>query len=176
MKNIYRILCLLVLLCMAVTTFAACKGDETPAGTSSVTEEGNQPGEGGNETSEVVFPLEKVDFGGVTIKSLSYATEGSFQYQTFEIAPQALNTEPVNDTAYDRAQLIKQEYGINLVQELVPTKNDVVDTVREMVTTGLDSYQIVVAPLHYLAKLVADDAYYDIATIENGYIDLSKPY
>ena len=174
MKNIYRILCLCILLCMAATGFAACSSTVTPSdasGESSATADGNN-----STVSETVFPLEKENFGGVTIKALSYETEGSFQYQTFEIAPLAINTDPVNDMAYDRAQLIRQEYGIDLVQELVPTKNDVVNTVREMVLNNMDSYQIVVAPLHYLAKLVAEDAYHDIGALENGYIDLSKPY
>jgi len=178
MKKFYRALCLCILLCMAVAIFAACDNSEEAGNTSDVSQGTSQPGEseGSGETSEVTFPLEKQDFGGVTIKALSYETEGSFQYQTFEIAPQSINTDPVNDIAYNRAQLIRQEYGIDLVQELVATKNDVVDTVREMVTTDMDNYQLVVAPLHYLAKLVADDAYYDLSAIENGYIDLSKPY
>ena len=165
MKNIYRILCLCILLCMAATGFAACSSTMTPSdasGESSATADGNN-----STVSETVFPLEKENFGGVTIKALSYETEGSFQYQTFEIAPLAINTDPVNDMAYDRAQLIRQEYGIDLVQELVPTKNDVVNTVREMVLNNMDSYQIVVAPLHYLAKLVAEDAYHDIGALEN---------
>ncbi len=176
MKKALRLVCLFLLLSVAFASFAAC-GSNADNESSGAPVDGNTNNDGAaGNTENKDFRLPKEDFGDVSISVLSYESEGSFQYQTFEIKPQALATDRVNDAAFNRAELIKQNYGIILEQYLVPTKNDVVDTVREMVETGLDSHQIVVAPLHYLTKLVGDGAYHDLDTLENGYIDLSQPY
>ena len=173
MKNNIRIICFLLFLVIAIFAFSGC-GENITSSTNPADSGTNTPKPDENGKSKFRLPAE--NFDNTTISVLSYKQEGSFQYQTFEIAPTAINTDPVNDVAYDRAELIKQNYGIVLEQFLVDSKNDVVDTVREMVETGLDSHQIVIAPLHYLAKLIGEGAYYDLSDIENGYIDLSQPY
>ena len=175
MKNTVRLICAFLLLIIAVSVLAGCGGDNA-TGDISLSTDKNDNQDTPNTDKNEAFRLPAENFDNTIISVLSYKQEGSFEYQTFEIAPTAINTDPVNDIAYDRAELIKQNYGIVLEQYLVDTKNDVVDTVREMVETGLDSHQIVVAPLHYLAKLVGDGAYYDLGNTGNDYIDLSRPY
>lgn len=166
MKLPIRIICLLLLACVAFTTLVACGDEETNSGTTSDTSAANTQGSG--------FRLEKKDFGGVVIKALTLNT---YDFQACEIAPTELNTEPVNDASYNRATLIEQEYGIKLEQYTVEEQTELVDAVREMVTTSTDEYQIVCAPLHYVAQLSRDDMYIDLASVSsNDYLDLKQPY
>lgn len=174
MKKTFRMLCLFLVLLIGVSFLGSCDNSETASNSVSNASDGNVPTPDSDAEHQFRLPVE--NFDNTVISVLSYKQEGSFQYQTFEIAPESINTEAVNDIAFNRAELIKQNYGIVLEQFLVDTKNDVVDTVREMVETGLDSHQIVVAPLHYLAKLIGEGAYYDLNEIDNNYIDLKQPY
>ena len=116
MKQFYKILCLLLIVCFVGTAFAACSEQETTSETPSVdNQEGNKP----PEEDENKFRLEKEDFGGVVIKVL---TDKASDYLACEIAPKELNNEPVNDAAYNRAALLAQEYGIVLEQHYADKK------------------------------------------------------
>jgi len=167
MKLSIRIVSLLLLICVMSSLFVACgDNEESSVATSDPAVD--------NESKDEGFRLEKQDFGGVVIKA---AILNNYDFQACEIAPLQLTTEPVNDAAYNRMKLIEQEYGIKLEQVGFEEQTDLVDTVREMVTTGTDEYQIVCAPLHYVAQLSRDDMYYDLSAIEsNSYIDLKQPY
>ncbi len=168
MKNFSRILCILLAACFALTTLVAC-GEKDNESVSS--EAQNQA-----ETSEDEggFRLEKQDFGNVTIKVL---TDKTNDFLACEIAPLELNTEPVNDAAYNRATLISQEYGIELEQVHAESQSKVIETAREMITTNTDEYQIYCAAVYYLAILSVEDMFVDLANIsENDYIDLNQPY
>ena len=169
MKKTHRVLCLLLVLCLAsVALFAACEEEMEQAGVSSVQS-------GGNNTSESQFPLEKKDFGGVQIKFL---TNENSDYYKWEIAPQEMvEGDRINNACRNRKELIQQEYGIELVQEYVKTQDDVIDTLRESVESGLDEYQVGVSGLLYLAKLTDAELFLDLSHIEsNNYLDLTKPY
>lgn len=168
MKNIFRILCILLVACFTLTAFAACGDKEDESVTSSEEQK--------VETSEDEggFRLEKKDFGDVTIKVL---TDKTNDFLACEIAPLELNTEPVNDAAYDRATLISQEYGISIEQVHAENQSKVIETAREMITTNTDEYQIYCAAVYYLAILSVEDMFVDLANItQNDYIDLKQPY
>ncbi len=167
MKHTIRLICLLLLICVASSLFVAC-GDETALS--------DDPSEDAVDTSSTDegFRLDKQDFGSIVIKA---ATLNNYDFQACEIAPLKLTAEPVNDAAYNRARLIEQEYGIKLEQVGFEEQTELVQAIREMVTTGTDEYQIVCAPLHYVAQLSRDDMYYDLSSIDsNEYIDLAQPY
>lgn len=169
MKLPHRLLCLLLLLMFVTVAFTACRESDITESVGSETSE--------QETTNTDFRLKKKNFGNVTLKVLS---ADNYQYQACEIAPTELNTEPVNDAAYNRATLLEQEYGITLEQVFVVNTHGlygITSALREAVTTGTDTYQLVCAPLHYLAILCGEDAYYDLSNIEsNQYIDLHQPY
>lgn len=164
MKKTYRFLCLFLVLALSLIAFASC-GDEN---TSSET-----PSAEVSETSEDLFPLEARNFGGEVIKVL---TDQNTDYLKCEIAPTEIVTESVNDAAYNRAQFIEQEYGISLVQEYAESQKNVVDVARENIETGLDEYQIYCAAIYYLAPLGVDGLFYELNSIENGYLHLDAPY
>ncbi|MBQ3002489.1 MAG: hypothetical protein IJD82_02030 [Clostridia bacterium] len=167
MRISVKLICLLLALCAVSTLLVACGGEENTSEASSTPADQTV-------SEDESFRLEKKDFGGVVIKA---ATLKNYDFQACEIAPLKLTAEPVNDAAYNRMTLIEQEYGIKLEQIGFDEQTDLVDTVREMVTTGTDEYQIVCAPLHYVAQLSRDDMYYDLASTEsNDYIDLGQPY
>lgn len=169
MKKPHRILCLLLVLCfVSVALLAACEEAEESSGSSSVQSSGST-------TSESQFPLEKKDFGGVKI---TFLTNENSDYYKWEIAPQEMvEGDRINNACNNRKELIKQEFGIELVQEYVKTQDDVINTLRDSIESGLDDYQVGVSGLLYLAKLTDAELFLDLAHIEsNNYIDLSKPY
>lgn len=168
MKKLSRILCLLLAACFALTVFVSC-GDEDVESTPSA-----QQSQAETSKDENGFRLEKQDFGNITIRVL---TDKANDFLACEVAPTELNTEPVNDAAYNRATLIAQEYGIKLEQVHAEHQSDVIETAKEMITTNTDEYQIYCAAVYYLAILSVDDMFIDLANIEqNDYIDLSQPY
>ncbi len=169
MKKTHRVLCLLLVLCLAsVALFAACEEETEQAGISAAQS-------GTSTTSESQFPLEKKDFGGVQIKFL---TNENSDYYKWEIAPQEMvEGDRINNACINRKELIQQEFGIELVQEYVKTQDDVIDTLRESITSGLDEYQVGVSGLLYLAKLTDAELFLDLSHIDsNDYLDFTKPY
>lgn len=171
MKQFYKILCLLLIVCFVGTAFAACSEQETTSETSSVdNQEGNKP----PEEDENKFRLEKEDFGGVVIKVL---TDKASDYLACEIAPKELNNEPVNDAAYNRAALLAQEYGIVLEQHYADNQADVANKAKAQVQSNLDEYQIFVTGIISMANAAKEDTFIDLNHIEqNDYIDLTQPY
>jgi len=168
MKLITRLLSLLLVICFSLTAFVACGEKETESQLSDA--------QVSTETSEDEngFRLEKQDFGNVTIKVL---TDKTNDFLACEVAPLELNTEPVNDAAYNRATLIAQEYGIDIEQVHAENQSKVIETAREMITTNTDEYQIYCAAVYYLAILSVEDMFVDLANItQNDYIDLTQPY
>lgn len=167
MKRTYRMICLLLVLAMAAVLLAAC-GDKEESSASPSGEETS------SETSGDQFPLEKQDFGGVTIKVL---TDQATDYLKCEIAATESNTEPVNDASYNRANLIAQEYGINIEQVYAESQKNLMETARENITTNLDEYQIYCGAIYYLSSLAADGLFYDLGSIDsNDYIHLDADY
>ena len=173
MKLITRLLCLALVVCMAGTLLVACGDKQDPATTSSTPEENPSTPENPGE-EEKKFRLEKEDFGGVTIKFL---TDKATDYLSCEVSPTTLNNEPVNDAAYNRAALLSQEYGIVLEQVYAENQGDVSAKAKEQAQSGLDEYQVFVAGVIYMASAALEDAFVDLANIQqNDYIDLSQPY
>lgn len=173
MKQFYKVLCLILVVCFMGAALAACgeKGDTSATSSDSAVSGGETSAP---EKDENKFRLEKEDFGGVTIKIL---TDKASDYLSCEVAPTTLNNEPVNDAAYNRAALLAQEYGIVLEQVHAENQNDVASKAKEQAQSGLDEYQIFVAGVLYLASAAQEDAFVDLANIEqNDYIDLSQPY
>ena len=167
MKSTTRILCLLLALAMGIMVFSACGEKDEPSDSESSEAEVS-------EVSEDVFPLEKMNFNGTTVKVL---TDQASDYLKCEIAPTEIGeNEGVNDACYNRAQFIMQEYGIELVQEYAESQSNVVKIARETIETGLDEYQMYCAAIYYLAPLGVDGLFYELNSIENGYLHLNAPY
>ncbi len=168
MKKTHRILCLLLVLCLSSVVLFACDKEEPSDGSSSVQSTGGT-------TSESTFPHEKKNFGDVTIKFL---TDKATDYISWEVAPQeTVNGDRINNACNNRKELIKQEFGIELVQEYAENQDDVVSKIRESIQSGTDEYQVCVAGLLYLAKLTGDEMLIDLSRIEsNDYLDFTQPY
>ena len=172
MKQLNKVLCLILAVCFVGIALVACgdKGDTSAVlSDTGISGEASAPVEDENK-----FRLEKEDFGGVTIKIL---TNKATDYLSCEIAPTTLNNEPVNDAAYNRAALLSQEYGIVLEQVYAEHQGDVAAKAKAQAQSGLDEYQVFVAGVIYMASAALEDAFVDLANIEqNDYIDLSQPY
>ncbi len=98
-RNLYRVLCLLLVICLSGILLAACNKDENP------TESGSS-NSGTESKTEDGFRLEKKDFGGVTINIL---TASETDYIKCELAAESMNADRENDASYNRAKLIEQE-------------------------------------------------------------------
>ena len=127
MKQFYKVLCLLLILCFVGTAFAACNEQEATSSTPSVDDQGTNKDPVEDENK---FRLEKEDFDGVVIKVL---TDKASDYLACEVAPTELNNEPVNDAAYNRAALLAQEYGIILEQHYADSQADVANKAKAQV-------------------------------------------
>ena len=171
MKQFYKVLCLLLILCFVGTAFAACNEQETSSETPSVDDQGTNKDPVEDENK---FRLDKEDFGGVVIKVL---TDKASDYLACEVAPTELNNEPVNDAAYNRAALLAQEYGIILEQHYADSQADVANKAKAQVQSNLDQYQIFVTGIISMAGAAKEDTFIDLNHIEsNDYIDLTQPY
>lgn len=167
MKKIFS---LIILLALLLSLFAACKSDN-------ISDNSNISGdESLNETSKEQddFHLQKKNFGDVTIRVL---TTNSTDYGKCEIAPEEINSEPVNDASFNRAKLIQEEYGITVEQVEKNSSDSLNDIVRNQVETGLDEYQVISAAIYYLSPLSVEGMFYDLSNIQsNNYIDFKQPY
>lgn len=172
MKRVFTLF-LALLIVAALLVLAACDGNEDD--TSSI---GGTSDTSDAET-EPEFRLPKQDFGGVTVTVLTDKVSETVAsvYLASEFAPTDLDDDPVNDAAFNRAKLISEQYGIEIVQETTESMQALVDTLKESVLINEDRYQIVCGALHYLGKLTLDDVYVNLGDIKsNDYIDLSQSY
>lgn len=176
MKKIIRAFCFILLFCFIFTAFVACDGsnansDGANSGGSSLENNGQTPGD---DEKEDVFRLDKEDFGGVTIKIM---TDKASDYLSCEIAPLELTDERVRNAAYNRAQLIAQEYGIKIEQVWAENQGDVKAKAKEQAETGIDEIQVFCGGIIYLAGLVQDEVFIDMNSIEsNNYLDFTQDY
>ena len=177
MKKIARLLCFVLLLCVSFSVLAAC-GDSNinsdHSGSLSGTHNNGGPNQNDGEDIEAVFRLPREDFGGVTIKIM---TDKASDYLSCEIAPQQLTDERVRNAAYNRAQLLEQEYGIKIEQVFAENQGDLRAKAKEQAETGTDEIQVFCGGIIYLAGLVSDDVFVDMNSIEsNDYLDFKQPY
>ena len=175
MKKTLRSICIVLILCLAFSALVACDdSDNTSKNNSSLGNAQNNDQNQGDNPEEDVFRLAKENFGGVKIKIM---TDKASDYLSCEIAPQELNDERVRNAAYDRAQLLAQEYGIELEQVYADSQGDLKTKAKEQVETGIDEIQVFCGGVIYLAGLVSDDIFIDMNSIEsNDYLDFSQSY
>ncbi|MBQ9847858.1 MAG: extracellular solute-binding protein [Clostridia bacterium] len=159
-----RILSLLLVVIMAFSSvlLVSCNGEEEESsGTAS--EVGDTAG----------FLNEKKDFGGETIKILTYANRN---FSTCQIAPEELVDEAVSDAFYERNAIIEENYGIKIEVETEDDQNTIADTIRLNCQSNLDEYQAVVTGIVYMAPLGVEGFLYDFNSIDNGYLHLDKEW
>ena len=173
MKKTLRSICFVLILCLTLAALVAC-GDSEKSSESSASIDNTQNNDQGQNENEDIFRLPKEDFGGVTIKVM---TDKASDYLSCEIAPLELNDERVRNAAYNRAQLIAQEYGIKLEQVHADGQGDLKAKAKEYAETGIDEIQVFCGGIIYLAGLVGDDVFIDMNNIEsNDYLDFSQSY
>ncbi len=165
-RNLYRVLCLLLVICLSGILLAACNKDENPT-------ESGASNSGTESKTEDGFRLEKKDFGGVTINIL---TASETDYIKCELAAESLNADRVNDASYNRAKLLEQEYGIKVQQTRVEKQNKVIEEAKNVITVGDDTYQVICAGVRYLSELVIGDMLYDLTRLDSNYLDIKQPY
>ena len=160
----------LVLLLASLILSASCgntdsgkpSGTESNDGGTTVTEE---------ETTEELSPnLEAVDCGGEAFRILTRTTD-SYCRQTDDITAEEINGNVLNDKIYERNQKIQDKY--NTVFEII-SYNDVSPKVKTSVTSGDDSYDIVLDGISNTVVYSANGYLYELSTFPN--LDITAPW
>lgn len=160
----------LVLLLASLILSASCgntdsgkpSGTESNDGGTTVTEE---------ETTEELSPnLEAVDCGGEAFRILTRTTD-LYCRQTDDITAEEINGNVLNDKIYERNQKIQDKY--NTVFEII-SYNDVSPKVKTSVTSGDDSYDIVLDGISNTVVYSANGYLYELSTFPN--LDITAPW
>lgn len=153
---------LLLALLVIVPCFAACNNGDTDDNTSKTVSEVSE---------EAGFPLEKQNFGGTTVTVLTIA-EDRHKYGEMQFAPDdELTGSVINDVVAERNNYIEENYGIKIeiIAEAYP--NEKID---DMLSTGLDTYDIVVGDVSKMVPKITSGAFYkldDLLVLENEWWD-----
>ncbi len=131
-----------------------------------------------NESSEaeqlLVPHLGKRDLGGFTLTFL--ATNRDSKSYTTLIVPDELNEEPINDAAYNRNELIKNEYNCEIEVIWTDPQNAYVQKVSNDVLSGVSDYNVCITSVQPLAQLALAKNLFDLNAIKNSNLSLDSPW
>ena len=131
-----------------------------------------------NESSEaeqlLVPHLGKRDLGGFTLTFL--ATNRDSKSYTTLIVPDELNEEPINDAAYNRNELIKNEYNCEIEVIWTDPHNAYVQKVSNDVLSGVSDYNVCITSVQPLAQLALAKNLFDLNAIKNSNLSLDSPW
>lgn len=162
MKKAIRIFAFALVLCFAVTAFAACNsGDDESSN-----------GSGAEATKELFADLPDKDYGGATV---TFLVEGDYRttYASTEIMEQEGSPEVLNDNISKRNELVESKFNVVIQEERTSDTQTMISTVRNAVLSNLTDYDIVMPYIPDAATLALEDQFYLLNDLE--YIDLNSP-
>lgn len=187
MKNLIRLLCLLLAAMMFITVLASCGSSTTDPGGKTgdeTSKETQNSGSGESETKpEELDTRIKPDIPttyswGSTLDVLCWEVdswrETVRQYR--DIVSEGINADLVNDAVYERNGLIKENYGVEITQTFA-TNSSVPGMIENQVTSGGagdDAYEVVYPRLLEFPSMLNKGLFVDLNQVE--YIDLEKPW
>ncbi len=184
MKKSMRVLCALLASLMLLGTLAACAETNEPAAdtlpnteadTSAGTNAGG-PDAVESETEEVQLRDEIPDgttFDNQEIVILSRYREG---WTSGEIAVEALNTDLINDTVYERNKEVEDrlKVKINSIEESNHDPFVTMNRVTTAVTAGTHEYDLVACACYVSINQALEGTFVNLRATE--YLDLDKPW
>lgn len=149
-----KLFCILLIVFLVIPFASACSEDDPNDNLSTLATSGSQDG----------FPLKQRNFGGKTIKILTVDETRGNSYYDCEFAATTTNANKVNDAVYNRTQIIKEDYGINLE---VKYNNNPSAECKNMIISGDNTYQLVSDSVLNTAKLGIEGNLWDLSQVPN---------
>jgi len=181
MSNILKRILAALLAALMVFSAAACSADPTSAdGGSNDTADAantdiNPQGADGepieDENGRIQYDLPAEDFGGYDFRFLTAEFDGNGYWGSVEIFAEELNAIPLNDSVYERNNVIKDRYNINISE--IRT-NDFNNLVTNTVSAGDNAYDCVMPKIPAAATMATAGQLVPFRILAN--IDLSKPW
>lgn len=166
-----------LLLIAAITLCSAASCQSTPSDTASA-ETVNQNSEsiGAEEVTAEPDPLSGLDFNGADFRV--YISTGE-AYGILSTSPMMIaeteNGEIVNDTAFSRNLSVSEKFKVNLkFTGCDLTYNNVASTIRALVLSGDDTYDLVINDIYGTVDLAVEGMFID--AVEGKYFDFTKDY
>ena len=161
----------LILASLILISFAACssdgptQNDETKDDQTTV-----------KDTTALAITYEEddlpatLDFGGDKISILSRDVSND-RFAFPEISVEELTSDVVNDSIYNRERFVEDRLNIEIVNEQVKEIRDEID---KQINSGDDTHQIHAVDGMSLARVVMNDYYLDLYSLD--YINFDKPW
>ena len=164
MKKLIAVLLLYATL--AVALLACAEEQQTPVESASQENESTEPAHLDN------IP-EDLKYNGEDIVILNRALMG---WTWDEVAVPELNSEPVNDAMFNRNIAVTDRLNVNVVSSPIdnPDENVPIDTIKRVVKSGSDEYDMVAAAVYVTTPAALDGTFYNLAQLE--YLDLDQGY
>lgn len=173
-----RFLILALVCLMLLPVLAACGNKTTPPATT--TEKKTEAGdESVTDVPEDLYKpsrdLTQLDYKDEIVRIL----QCDFKKDEFDF--NAGSSETMSDAVYSRNKQVEEDLGIRFeyvsVNSNAQSPNMLAAAVRQNAqNTEKDAFHIVAQPSYYSVSLIMDGLYWDLATVENSYIDLSRKY
>ena len=173
-----RFLILALVCLMLLPVLAACGNKTTPPATT--TEKKTEAGdESVTDVPEDLYKpsrdLTALDYKDEIVRIL----QCDFKKDEFDF--NAGSSETMSDAVYSRNKQVEEDLGIRFeyvsVNSNSQSPNMLAAAVRQNAqNTEKDAFHIVAQPSYYSVSLILDGLYWDLATVENSYIDLSRKY
>lgn len=173
-----RFLILALVCLMLLPVLAACGNKTTPPATT--TEKKTEAGdESVTDVPEDLYKpsrdLTALDYKDEIVRIL----QCDFKKDEFDF--NAGSSETMSDAVYSRNKQVEEDLGIRFeyvsVNSNAQSPNMLAAAVRQNAqNTEKDAFHIVAQPSYYSVSLIMDGLYWDLATVENSYIDLSRKY
>ena len=174
MKNLKRVLCLMLALLFCVTVFVGCKGDKTDGGDTTTTGKKNptQSGDGSGDTEDPRYTdtLERKDFGGKSLKiSSRKITDHDFIKDTE-------NEDLVNNAIFQRNEALKGDFNalVTVTTNECNYSGNWVAEYNQAINADVCAFDIMTGHMSTLGTLTTagKNRAYDIASLPG--IDVSK--
>ncbi|HAN21948.1 MAG: hypothetical protein A2Y15_05775 [Clostridiales bacterium GWF2_36_10] len=159
-----KLFCILLIVFLVVPFITSC--DNGKDDTSSVAVSVDQDAD---------FNLPKRNLGGKVIKLLTGDEASGNNYYDCEFAASESNGSAINDAVVLRTNILKETYGIDLQVEFDETP---AETIKELVLSGVNTYQLVSDNLYDIAPIGMGNSFWDLnkvpsLNLENDWWDKS---
>ena len=158
-----------IMLCLlfvaSAILFASCSGESEQGDESQVSVDG--------EATKGFLNEPKMWNQQVNI--LTY-NNGNYAFNTCQIVPDEMTDEPVNDAFFERAAIIKEKYGIEIIAHYPDEGEDYVQLFRDDMISGLNEYDALAGQIVYITSLAIEGNLVDFNSVGNGYLHLDQPW
>lgn len=139
-------------------------------------EGGSDPSESGSDQQTETIPessLPDMDLGGQEFVFLSRYVEG---LTSGELTVEGINSNPVNDTVYERNQIVEEQLHVTIRNEELTSNDDYVTVkkIADLVKTNTHEYDVVAAPAYTATEYSLNGNFCDLR--QSAYLDFDMPW